>query len=497
MSAVRKLYRASLASLTDLYELTMAAGYLETGMADRETVFSMSFRSLPFGGGYAIAAGLDDALEILESFRFDEPNLTYLAGLRSTGDKPLFDTAFLERLGSLAFTCDVEAIPEGTAVFPNEPLIRIRGPLLQAQMVESVMLTVIGFQTLVATKAARVVEAAGGSPVLEFGLRRSQGPDGALSAARAAYIGGVVATSNVLAGRLFGIPVRGTHAHSWVQAFGDEQRAFDAYAEAQPDNVTLLVDTYDSLGGVQHAIETGRKLRERGGELAGIRLDSGDLAYLSVEARRMLDQAGFTGTRIIASNDLDEHTIASLRAQGARIDVWGVGTRLDTCYDQPALGAIYKLTAICDADGAWRYPVKVSEHSSKTSIPGILGVRRYVDSTERFRADVIYDEELAEPEAGDVMVDPADALHRRQIEPDWRTVDILAPVMRSGRRISPAPPLDEIRERARAQVSSLHTGIRRLLNPHVYPVGLEHRLHDRRTAQVLERRRVETAPEPR
>jgi nicotinate phosphoribosyltransferase len=493
MSAVRELYAASLASLTDLYELTMAAGYVETGVADRETVFSMSFRSLPFGGGYAIAAGLDDALEILEALSFDGRDLSYLASLRGARGKPLFTPEFLDRLGSLTFTCDVEAIPEGTAVFPNEPLLRIRGPLLQAQIVESVMLTVIGFQTLVATKANRVVEAAGSSPVLEFGLRRSQGPDGAVSAARAAYIGGVAATSNVLAGRLFGIPVRGTHAHSWVQAFGDEQHAFDAYALAQPDNVTLLVDTYDSLAGVEHAIATGRKLRDRGGELAGIRLDSGDLAYLSVEARRMLDEAGFTETRIIASNDLDEHTIASLRAQGARVDIWGVGTRLDTCFDQPALGAIYKLTAICDGDGRWRYPVKVSEHSSKTSIPGILGVRRYVDSTNRFRADVIYDEELAEPEAGDVMVDPADALHRRHIEPDWRAVDIVMPVMRAGHRTGPAPSLEEMRARTRQQVSSLHTGIRRLLNPHTYPVGLEHRLHDRRTAQVLERRRVETA----
>ena len=488
MSAVRELYRPSLASLVDLYELTMAAGYVEAGIADRDTVFSMSFRTLPFGGGYAIAAGLDDALEILQGFRFEGPDLDYLGSLRGPGGGPLFDAGFVDRLASLEFSCDVDAIAEGIAVFPNEPLLRIRGPLLQAQIVESVMLTVVGFQTLVATKASRVVEAAGDSPVLEFGLRRSQGPDGAVSAARAAYIGGVAATSNVLAGRLFGIPVRGTHAHSWVQAFGDEARAFDAYAAAQPDNVTLLVDTYDSLRGVEHAIATGRKLRARGGNLAGIRLDSGDLAYLSIEARRMLDEAGFESTRIVASNDLDEHTIASLRAQGARIDVWGVGTRLDTCYDQPALGAIYKLTAICDGDGSWRYPVKVSEHSSKTSIPGILGVRRYVDASDRFRADVIYDEELAAPEPGDVMVDPADALHRRQIETDWRPVDIVTPAMRAGRRVGSAPSLGEIRERRRDQVASLHHGIRRLLNPHTYPVGLEHRLHDRRTAQVLERR---------
>jgi nicotinate phosphoribosyltransferase len=343
----------------------------------------------------------------------------------------------------------------------------------------------------VATKAARVVEAAAGGPVLEFGLRRAQGPDGALSAARAAYIGGVAATSNVLAGRLYGIPVRGTHAHSWVQVFDDEQRAFDAYAEAQPDNVTLLVDTYDSLSGVAHAIETGRRIEAKGGRLAGVRLDSGDLAYLSIEARRMLDEAGFVDTKIVASNDLDEHTIESLREQGARIDIWGVGTRLDTCYDQPALGAIYKLTAICDPDGAWRYPVKLSEHSSKISIPGVLGVRRFVDPTGRFRADMIYDEDLPAPPDGDVIVDPADALHMRAIAPGWQPQELVEPALRAGKRVRPSPTLDEIRTRARDQVGSLHPAIRRLLNPHIYPVGLEMQLHERRNALVLERRRAQ------
>jgi nicotinate phosphoribosyltransferase len=294
----------------------MGAGYQSAGVADSEAVFALSFRTLPFGGGYAIAAGLDDALAILENLHFDTADIDYLRGLNGAAGKPLFGVEFIDRLAELRFTCDVDAIPEGTLVFANEPLLRVRGPLLQAQIVESVLLTVIGFQTLVATKAARVVEAAGGGSILEFGLRRAQGPDGALSAARAAYIGGVAATSNVLAGRLSGIPVRGTHAHSWVQVFGDEQAAFDAYADAQPDNVTLLVDTYDSLTGVERAIKTGRRMRERGRTLDAIRLDSGDLAYLSVEARRMLDEAGFAETKIVASNDLDEHTIESLREQG-------------------------------------------------------------------------------------------------------------------------------------------------------------------------------------
>ena len=491
MSSVSELYRPSLGTLTDLYELTMGAGYERAGVADRDTVFSLSFRTLPFGGGYAVMAGLDDALAVLEGLRFDTVDIDYLRSLHGPAGEPLFVPEFLDRLAGLRFTCDVDAIAEGTVVFASEPLLRVRGPLLQAQLVESVLLNVIGFQTLVATKAARVVEAAAGGPVLEFGLRRAQGPDGALSAARAAYIGGVAATSNVLAGRLYGIPVRGTHAHSWVQVFDDEQRAFDAYAEAQPDNVTLLVDTYDSLSGVAHAIETGRRIEAKGGRLAGVRLDSGDLAYLSIEARRMLDEAGFVDTKIVASNDLDEHTIESLREQGARIDIWGVGTRLDTCYDQPALGAIYKLTAICDPDGAWRYPVKLSEHSSKISIPGVLGVRRFVDPTGRFRADMIYDEDLPALPDGDVIVDPADALHMRAIAPGWQPQELVEPALRAGKRVRPSPTLDEIRTRARDQVGSLHPAIRRLLNPHIYPVGLEMQLHERRNALVLERRRAQ------
>jgi nicotinate phosphoribosyltransferase len=474
--------------LTDLYELTMGAGYEAAGIADREAVFSLSFRSLPFGGGYALAAGLDDALEILGQMRFEPDDLEHLRSLRGASGNPLFRPEFLDRLSGFRFTCDVDAIPEGTVVFANEPLVRVRGPLLQAQLVESMLLTVVGFQTLVATKAARVVGAAADGSVLEFGLRRAQGPDGALSAARAAYIGGVAATSNVLAGRLFGIPVRGTHAHSWVQVFDDEQLAFDAYADAQPDNVTLLVDTYDSLVGVAHAIVTGRRLQARGLTLAAIRLDSGDLAYLSIEARRMLDEAGFTNTKIVASNDLDEYTISSLREQGARVDIWGVGTRLDTCFDQPALGAVYKLTAICEPEG-WRYPIKLSEHSAKISIPGVLGVRRFVDAAGRFRADMIYDEDLPALADGDVIVDPADALHMRAIEPGWRPQEVVQPAMRAGKRMQPAPTLDEVRARARNQVASLHPAIRRLLNPHIYPVGLEMRLNERRSALVLEHRR--------
>jgi nicotinate phosphoribosyltransferase len=488
MSAVRDIYKPSLATLTDLYELTMGSGYLSTGLAERQAVFTLSFRGLPFGGGYAVAAGLDDALEILEHLRFEPEDIDHLQGLTGVTGKPLFPREFLDLLASLRFSCDVDAIPEGTVVFGNEPLVRVSGPLLQAQLVESVLLTVIGFQTLVATKAARVVAAAAGGSILEFGLRRAQGPDGALSAARAAYIGGVSATSNVLAGRLYGIPVRGTHAHSWVQVFGDEQAAFDAYADAQPDNITLLVDTYDSLTGVGRAIETGKRLRARGRTLDAIRLDSGDLAYLSIEARRILDEAGFPETKIVASNDLDEHLIESLREQGARIDVWGVGTKLDTAFDQPALGAVYKLTAVQDSAGAWRFPVKLSEQTAKISTPGILGVRRFIDPTGRLRADMIYDEGMPPEGPGGVIVDPADLLHVRSIDPAWSAEELVLPALRAGRRVAESPTLDAIRDRTRAQIGALHPAIRRLLNPHVYPVGLERRLNDRRTRLVLELR---------
>lgn len=485
MSRLREIYRPSLATLTDLYELTMAAGYEATGMADREAVFTLSFRKLPFGGGYAIAAGLDDVCELLAGFHFDAADIEHLASLAGADDKPLFTERFLERLSMLSFTGDVDAVPEGSLIFPHEPLIRIRAPLLVGQIVETPLLSIMGFQTLVATKASRIVEAAGDEPVLEFGLRRAQGPDGGLSASRAAYIGGVAATSNVLAGRLFDIPVRGTHAHAWVQAFGDEQRAFDAYAAAQPNNVTLLVDTYDTLTGVRHAIETGRRLRERGHDLNGIRLDSGDLAYLSIEARRMLDEAGFPKTRIVASNDLDEDIIVSLKQQGARIDTWGVGTRLATCYDQPALGAVYKLTAIEEPGGDIRYPVKLSEQSGKISIPGILGVRRYRGSDGLLRADAIYDEALGAPMSGSAIIDPGDELHRRPVSPDEIFEDLVMPVMRAGVRLEASPSVASIRARAAAGLDALHPSSRRLLNPHTYPVGLEARLHDRRVAAVL------------
>ncbi len=444
-------------------------------MHERESVFHLFFRKPPFGAGYTVAAGLGPAVDALRGLRFGGEDLEYLRGLGH------FDDAFLAFLADFRFACDVDAMPEGTVVFPHEPLLRVRGPLLQAQLVETVLLNILNFHTLIATKAARIVEAANGKPVLEFGLRRAHGNDGALAASRAAYLGGCEATSNVLAGQRWGIPVRGTHAHSWVMAFDDELSAFAAYAEAMPDNALFLVDTYDTLDGVRHAVEIGRRLRERGSTLQGIRLDSGDLAWLSIEARRILDEAGFPEARIVASNDLDEHIIASLAQQHAKIDVWGVGTKLVTAFDQPALGGVYKLGALRDADGEWQRKIKLSDHAVKTSIPGILQVRRFTAEGES-RGDMIWDTLDGEP-ASATIVDPADPMRRRSFQ-SCESHEVLVPVLRGGEQVHELPSLDASREHALREVRSLHPGIRRLTFPHTYPAGIEEGLHERRIEMI-------------
>lgn len=488
MTAMTTLYRPSLALLTDLYQLTMAYGYWKLGRQREEAVFHLSFRRHPFEGGYTVACGLAYAVDYIEHLRFGEEDLAYLASLRGVKDEPLFEPAFLEYLCGLRLEVDVDAVPEGTVVFPHQPLIRVRGPILHGQLLETPLLNVLNFQSLIATKAARICLAARGEPVLEFGLRRAQGVDGGLAASRAAYVGGCAATSNVLAGRLFGIPVKGTHAHSWVMSFDGELEAFDACAEVMPDNCVFLVDTYDTLEGVDHAIEIGRRLRRRGHEMLGIRLDSGDLAYLSIEARRRLDDAGFAGAAIVASGDLDEHLIESLHQQGARIAVWGVGTRLVTGHDQPALGGVYKLSAVRSPGGAWDYRVKLSEQTVKVTTPGVLQVRRYREGG-RFVGDALYDEPLGLPDEP-VIVDPADPGRRKRIARGTPGEDLLVPVFRGGGRVYGSPPLEDVRRRVREQLDALHPTIRRLVNPHGYPAGLELRLHERKMRLILEARHL-------
>jgi nicotinate phosphoribosyltransferase len=476
----------SLALATDLYQLTMAYGYWKLGRSAMPAAFHLTFREHPFGGGFTVACGLHAAIDYLERLRFEADDLAYLARLKGNDGAPLFDAGFLDYLGALRFACDVDAVPEGTVVFPHEPLLRVRGPILEAQIVETALLNFINFQTLIATKAARVCLGAGGEPVLEFGLRRAQGLDGGLSAARAAYVGGVAATSNLLAGRTFGIPVRGTHAHSWVMSFDSETAAFEGFALALPNNCIFLVDTYDTLDGVRRAAEAGARLRERGHEMIGVRLDSGDLAWLSVQARRILDDAGFPDASIVATNDLDEHIIESLKLQGARIDVWGVGTRLVTAYDQPALGGVYKLSAVADEHGNWSPRLKLSEQTAKISTPGVLQVRRWRRGGE-FVADAVYDEALGVASPA-WIVDPLDSTRRRAIEPDAEAEDLLVPIHRAGRLVYDAPALDAVRAHTQAQLAGFHAGVKRFVNPHAYPVGLEPRLHDLRTRLILEAR---------
>jgi nicotinate phosphoribosyltransferase len=487
MPVPSKLYRPSLGLLTDFYELTMAYAAWRSPVSTREASFSLAFRAHPFHGGFTVAAGLEHAIDLVQHLRFDADDLAFLAKQRGADGAPLFAPGFLEALRKLEVDVDVDAVPEGTVVFPYEPLVRVSGPVIPCLLLETALLNVVNFQTLVATKAARVCLAARGEPVLEFGLRRAQGVDGGLAASRAAYLGGCAATSNTLAGRLYGIPVAGTHAHAWVMLHESEEAAFAAYAKALPENCVFLVDTYDTLEGVRHAIEAGRALRAAGHRLLGIRLDSGDLAWLSIEARRMLDAAGFEDAVIYASNELDETIIQSLKDQGARIAAWGVGTRLVTGQDDGALGGVYKLGAVrASRDAPWEHRVKVSEQAAKTTIPGLLQVRRYSDA-RGFLADAIHDELLGMPSPA-VIVDPLDPLRRREIAAGIAHEDLLVPVFRRGRRVYDPPPLHASRTRAAAQLDRFHAGVKRFVNPHQFPVGLERSLYDLRARLVLEAR---------
>jgi nicotinate phosphoribosyltransferase len=466
----------------------MAYGYWKHGLAEREACFHLTFRRPPFGGGYAIAAGLGDALDYLGSLHFEEEDVAYLATLTGAQGLRLFDDGFLAYLRDLRFTGEVDAIPEGTAVFAHEPLLRVTAPLLLAQLVETPLLNLVNFQTLVATKSRRICGAAGDRPVLEFGLRRAQGIDGGLAASRAAYLGGCAGTSHVLAGRLYGIPVRGTHAHSWIMTFGDENEAFERYADAMPDNCVFLVDTYDTIRGVERAIEVGRRMRAEGHEMLGVRLDSGDLAALSIEARRLLDEAGFPNARVVASNDLDEHAIEALDARGARIGTFGIDTKLATCFDQPALGGVYKLAAIREGGDEWQPRVKLSDTPIKVSNPLPQQVRRY--SREGQPAlDVIHATD-APPVAG-AGLHPATSDPVPEAVPELPFESLLVPAMRGGEQVYERPSLSASRERALAQWASLSPGVRKLRDPDPYPVALETGLAGLRQTLIDEAREDE------
>lgn len=462
----------SLTLLTDLYELTMMQGYLLGGTRMR-AVFEMFFRSNPFQGGYAVFAGLAPLVEELISLRFTDDDIGYLRGLR------VFEPSFLEYLSTFRFNGDLQAVDEGTVVFPNEPLVRIEGDIVESQFIESMLLNIVNFQTLIATKSSRMYHAARGGSILEFGLRRAQGVNGALAAARAAFIGGASATSNVLAGKEFGIPVAGTMAHSWVMAFPDERQAFREFARRYPDRCILLVDTIDTLGsGLPNAISV---FRELGGRISvrGIRLDSGDLEYLSKRARAMLDDAGMTDVKIVVSNELDEQIITHLVAQNAPIDSWGVGTHLVTAKGDPSLTGVYKLVAR-ERNGAMEPVIKVSNSIEKSTNPGRKNIARFYNGDNIMMADLIVidhkggDPALSAAERGEAITlhHPIHANIKSRLEGYARHELLLKPVIRAGSVCTDLPNLSRTRDAAIANLAQLDETHKRFINPHVYKVSL-------------------------
>lgn len=454
---------------TDKYQINMMYAHWVQGTHNDKAVFEAYFRKLPFGNGYAVFAGLERIVEYIKSLRFGEEELRYLAE-QEEGYHP----EFLEELRRFRFTGNVDAVPEGTLVFPNEPLVRVEARIFEAQLVETAILNFMNYQTLVATKASRVRQVSGSDVLMEFGTRRAQEADAAIWGARAAYIAGFDATSNLRAGMLFGIPTKGTHAHAWVQSHDSEEEAFIKYAEALPEQVTLLVDTYDTLrSGVPHAIAVGKLLEANGKRLNAIRLDSGDLCYLSQQARKQLDQAGLPHVKIMASNDLDENIIFNLKAQNAKIDAWGVGTQLITAADQPALGGVYKLTAR-EKDGGYVPVIKISGNPEKVTTPGLKDVYRIVNrETGKAEADyiVLSGEEDVREGKRIKLFDPVHPYIHKFAE-DYDAIALLEPVFRNGDLVGSLPSLEQIREHHRKQLELFWPEYLRKLNPEGYPVDL-------------------------
>ena len=464
------IFMRNLSMMTDLYQLTMMYGYYKCGMRNNIAVFDMFYRQNSEVTQYAVFAGLEQLISYIEDLHFEEEDLDYLRSLN------LFDEGFLDVLRSFRFTGDIQAVPEGTIVFSGEPLIRVTAPIFEAQLIETALLNIINHQTIIATKASRVANAAHGDIVMEFGLRRAQGPDAGIYGARAAVIGGCDSTSNVMTGAMFGIPISGTHAHSWVMSFPDELSAFRAYAECFPSACLLLVDTFNVLkSGIPNAITVFKELREKGYEPKGIRLDSGDLAYLSREARRMLDEAGFPNAKICVSGDLDEYLIRDLKLQGACIDSWGVGTKLITSSDCPALGGVYKLSAEI-VGGKVISKMKISENPAKVTNPGIKKLLRIYDQEDMAYADLIaLEDEVFDPSQPLTLFDPVDT---------WKSVtltnytirELQVPIFKDGVKVYAQPTLKEICAYAKQEMKSFWDQYKRLMNPHRYKVDLSESL---------------------
>ncbi len=467
----------NLTLLTDLYELTMMQGYFHAENANETVIFDAFFRTNPDGNGFSIAAGLEQVIDYVKNLHFDQEDINYL---RTVG---LFTEDFLVYLKTFRFTGDIYAVPEGTIVFPREPLIKVIAPIMQAQLVETAILNIINHQSLIATKASRIVHAARNDGVMEFGLRRAQGPDAGIYGARAAMIAGCIGTSNVLCGQMFNVPVKGTHAHSWIMSFPDELTAFRTYAKLYPSACILLVDTYDTLkSGVPHAIQVFKEMREAGIPLTfyGIRLDSGDLAYLSKEAKKMLDAEGFTDAVISASNDLDEHLISSLKDQGATINSWGVGTNLITSKDCPSFGGVYKLAAILDRDtGKFIPKIKLSENEEKITNPGNKTIYRiYSRESHKVIADLIclVDEHYDETNSL-LLFDPVATWKKTLLAPGTYTMrELLIPIFKDGVCVYESPKVMEIREYCQKEKETLWEETKRLVNPHEVHVDLSNEL---------------------
>lgn len=470
--------RQNLTLMTDLYELTMMQGYFRHKDQNETVIFDVFYRTNPLDSGYAVCAGLEQVINYIKNLHFSKQDIDYLSSLG------IFDRDFLEYLETFHFSGDVYAIAEGTVIFPREPLIKVIAPIMEAQLVETAILTILNHQCLIATKASRVCYAARGDGIMEFGLRRAQGPDAGIYGARAAVIGGCTGTSNVLAGQLFDIPVKGTHAHSWIMSFPDEYTAFKTYAEMYPSACILLVDTYDTLkSGVPNAIRVFQEMRDRGITLSyyGIRLDSGDLAYLSKKARKMLDEAGFPDAVISASNDLDEFLIDSLKVQGAAITSWGVGTNLITSKDCPSFGGVYKLAAVMKEDGTFIPKIKLSENTEKVTNPGNKTVYRvYEKDSGKIKADLIclVDETYSEEDSL-LLFDPHEPWKKTKLAPGTYTLrEIMTPVFLKGTCVYNTPKTMEIREYCQQELNTLWDETRRLVNPHKVYVDLSRNLYD-------------------
>ncbi len=481
--------KLNMTMLCDFYELTMGNGYFQSPIKDKITYFDLFFRRVPDGGGFAVMAGLEQAIEYINNLHFSEEDIAYLRG------RGLFCEEFLDYLANFEFTGDVWAIPEGTPIFPNEPVMVVRAPAIQAQLLETYLLLTFNHQSLIATKAKRICRAANGRAVLEFGSRRAQGADAAIQGARAAYIGGCAGTACVIADQLYNIPAGGTMAHAWVQMFDSEYEAFKTYCQVYPTNATLLVDTYDTLkSGVPNAIKVfDEVLKPLGITKGGIRLDSGDIAYFSKKARKMLDDAGWTECKITVSNSLDEYLIRDLLLQGAKIDVFGVGERLITARSEPVFGGVYKLCAVEEADGSITPKIKISENVAKITNPGYKRVYRFFEkATGRARADYIaLADEVVDIETKDLVIRDPNATWKEFLIPagEYEARELLVPIFEGGKQVYQSPSLSDIQDYCTRQVKTLWGEVKRFENPHTYYVDLSDKLLELRTGMLNEKRK--------